>query len=205
MIKDIFLSLVLKFDVKNLPVAKQWVEIEKHYGKRNRHYHTLYHLENLLAQLSDVKNEIRNWDAVLFALFYHDIVYNVLKKDNEEKSAAFAAKRMVDYNVPGYIIDDCCAMILSTKSHALSDNSDINFFTDADLSILGAEWTAYENYYKQVRNEYNIYPDFLYNSGRKKVIQHFLSMQQIFKTTFFFEKFEEKARHNLEKELEIFN
>lgn len=202
MIKDIFFSLVLKFDEDNPLAAKQWAEAEKHYSKSNRHYHTLHHLENLLVQLSDVRKEIRNWDAVLFALFYHDIVYNVLKKDNEEKSAVFAAKQMVNCKVPGNIIDDCCAMILATKTHVPSGNSDINIFTDADLSVLGQDWTTYETYLKQIREEYSIYPDFVYNPGRKKVLEHFLEMERIFKTKYFFDKFEAQAKENLKRELE---
>jgi predicted metal-dependent HD superfamily phosphohydrolase len=83
-----------------------------------------------------------------------------------------------------------------------SADSDINIFTDADLSVLGQDWNTYENYLIQIRKEYSIYPDFVYNSGRKKVLQHFLSMERIFKTNNFFEKLEAQAKENLQRELE---
>ena len=46
------------------------------------------------------------------------------------------------------------------------------------------------------------YPDLLYKPGRKKVLQHFLSMERIFKTEQFFSRFEDKARKNLLQEFE---
>jgi predicted metal-dependent HD superfamily phosphohydrolase len=52
-----------------------------------------------------------------------------------------------------------------------------------------------------VRKEYLIYPDLIYNPGRKKVLHHFLAMDRIFKTDFFYNKFEQQARQNLRKEI----
>jgi predicted metal-dependent HD superfamily phosphohydrolase len=92
---------------------------------------------------------------------------------------------------------------LATKTHILAADSDTNFFTDADLSVLGSDWESYSAYFKNVRKEYAIYPDFIYNSGRKEVLKHFLGMNQIFKTDFFYAKFEAQARLNLERELQI--
>jgi predicted metal-dependent HD superfamily phosphohydrolase len=46
-----------------------WNELHSAYTDSSRHYHNLTHLENLYAQLLPVKNEIKNRDAVLFALF----------------------------------------------------------------------------------------------------------------------------------------
>lgn len=43
----------------------------------------------------------------------------------------------------------------------------------------------------------------MYNRGRKKALKHFLEMDRIFKTDYFFQKYENQARINLQKELEI--
>jgi predicted metal-dependent HD superfamily phosphohydrolase len=67
---------------------------------------------------------------------------------------------------------------------------------------LGQPWGEYTQYAKNVRKEYAIYPDLLYNPGRRKVLNHFLSMERIFKTSHFFEKFEATARLNMSKEME---
>lgn len=182
-----------------------WTEIEKNYTSEKRHYHTLQHLDNLLAQLTEVKNEIQNWETILFTLYYHDIIYNSLKSDNEKKSAELAEKRMKQISAPIDIIELCKQQILATKSHIKSSDSDTNYFTDADLSVLGQPWETYSDYYKNVRMEYSIYPDFLYNPGRKKVLDHFLTMVRIFKTDLFYNKFETQAKKNLNMELELLN
>lgn len=202
MLKEIFELLLRKYSADNGTITKLWREIKVAYMRSGRHYHTLQHLESLLLQLQVTKHEINNWDAVLFALYYHDIVYNTLRNNNEEKSAVLAVKRMNEIGVDNITTDKCSQIILATKQHQWNEDNDINLFTDADLSILGASWNDYETYFKNIRKEYAIYPNMVYNPGRKKVLQHFLSMKQIFKTAFFFGKFEKNARQNLKKELE---
>lgn len=202
MIKETFTELVKRYSTDEALAEKMWSEIEAAYSSKKRHYHTLSHLENILNQLTDYKEQINNWDAVLFAVFYHDAVYNVLKKDNEEKSAELAETRMNSLAVPSDTIERCRKMILATKSHQQNDDYDTNFFTDADLSILGQDWETYLNYCQQVRKEYSIFPDLIYNPGRKKAMMHFLQMERIFKTETFFEKYETNAKSNIEREIE---
>ena len=175
-----------------------WSEIESHYGEKKRYYHNLSHLENMLTELNAVRSQITDWDTVMFALFYHDIIYKSTAKDNEERSADLAVKRLRGIDFPQ--ITKCAEMILLTKAHSMSDDNDTNLFTDADLSILGKSWNEYEAYFRNVRKEYGIYPDFLYKPGRKKVLDHFLSMKQIFKTKHFYELYEMKGRENLKRE-----
>lgn len=129
-------------------------------------------------------------------------MYDTLKSNNEEKSAALAEKRMKSVGVSEEIVARVVEMILATKTHVVSENQEVNYFTDADLSILGKDWEVYRQYAKQVRNEYAIYPDLLYNPGRKKVLKHFIEMNQIFKTDYFTQKYEEQARINIQRELE---
>lgn len=201
MIKETFIKLLTNYTDSDSLINELWTEIEKNYSDKKRYYHSLQHLDNLLAQLTEVKGEIQNWEIILFTLYYHDIVYNSLKSDNEEKSAELAEKRMKQISVSTDKIELCKNQILATKSHIKSDNIDTNYFTDADLSVLGQNWETYSLYYKNVRKEYSIYPDFVYNPGPKKVLNHFLTMDRIFKTDFFYNKFEKQAKENVQKEL----
>ena len=152
--------------------------------------------------LEDVKADIKGWETVLFAVFYHDIVYKATSKSNEEDSADIASKRLRELGFPKDRIGKCVSLILATKAHTTGGDTDTDYFTDADLSILGQTQDIYFQYAKQVRKEFSIYPDLLYNPGRKKVLKHFLNMDRIFKTQYFFEKFEKQARENLMNELE---
>ncbi|WP_405398286.1 hypothetical protein [Maribacter sp. Asnod2-G09] len=202
MLKETFTELLLKYTDDKRLINVRWTEIEKNYSGKKRHYHTLQHLNNLLSQLTIVKGEIKNWETTLFTLYYHDIIYNATKSDNEEKSAELAEKRLKEISVSSNIIEQCKKQILATKSHHKSIDSNTNYFTDADLSVLGQSWETYALYYKNVRKEYAIYPTFIYNPGRKKVLHHFLSMDRIFKTDFFYNQFETQAKQNLQRELD---
>lgn len=203
MLQKVFESLLLFYTDDTNLIKELWSEVENNYSNRKRHYHNLLHLENLLYKLEDVKTEIQDWETILFTLFYHDIVYNPLKSDNEEKSAELAEMRLKQLFVSAEVIECSKNQILATKSHIVSANSDTNYFTDADLCVLGQSWEDYSMYYKNIRKEYAIYPDLLYNPGRKKVLQHFLNMERIFKTDFFYDKFEAQAKQNLKQELEL--
>lgn len=201
MLKETFIELLTNYTDNESLTNELWTEIDKHYSSKKRHYHTLQHLDNLLTQLTEVKDKIQNWHAILFTLYYHDIVYISLKSDNEEKSAEFAEKRLKQISVSIDTIELCKNQILATKSHIKSTDSDTNYFTDADLSILGQNWETYSLYYKNVRMEYSIFPDFIYNPGRKMVLNHFLTMDRIYKTDFFYNKFERVSRENILNEI----
>lgn len=201
MLKQTFIALLTKYTNDQDLITELWAEIERKYSDKKRHYHTLNHLENLFQQLTEIKTQMKDWDVVLFSLYYHDVIYNSLKSDNEQKSAELAEKRMKSIGISLETIERCKAQIMATKAHFVSENEDTNFFTDADLSVLGQSWEMYSEYYRNVRKEYAIYPDLIYNAGRKKVLKHFLAMELIFKTDYFYLKFEQQARVNLEKEL----
>ena len=202
-LKDTYIHLISQFNDDNHFIEKLWVEIESNYSNKKRYYHNLNHIENLLNELNSVKDKIKDWATILFSLFYHDIIYSATKSNNEEKSAELAEKRMIELSISNKKIELCKAQILATKSHIKSIDSDTNYFTDADLSILGYKAESYSNFCKNVRKEYSIYPNIIYKRGRKKVLNHFLSMERIFKTDFFFSKYESQAKRNLKMELEL--
>lgn len=137
----------------------------------------------MIYELESVRKIINDFDVVLFSVFYHDIIYKSTAKDNEEKSAEIAKERLEQLEVPSEISERIYSQILATKSHSTSDDH-TNFLTDADLSILGKGWKEYENYIRQIRKEYSIYPDFLYKPGRKGITT-FLEFDSIYKTEFF--------------------
>ena len=202
MLRDTFIALTERYDADTVLAAELWQEIETAYTHRKRHYHTLDHLDNLMQQLTAVKEQIGEWDTLLFSIYYHDVVYNVLKHDNEEESAVLAEQRMRQLDVPEAQVTRCKEQILATKSHVAGANNDTNLFTDADLSVLGHEWERYAEYCYNVRREYSIYPDIMYKPGRKKVLKHFLGMERIYKTPHFYDLYEARARENMARELE---
>jgi len=202
MLKTIFQQLIVKY-FTDIPLAESlWQEIENKYSV-DRYYHNLHHLENMYFELEQVKKIIVDWDTVVFALFYHDIIYNPASTDNEEKSAEVATATLSAITFPKDQIEKCEAIILATKSHIEFADSDFNYFTDADLSILGQSWEVYLLYAHNIRKEYSAYPDLIYKSGRKKILSDFLKKDRIYKTNFFSLKFEKSARENLKQEMSL--
>jgi predicted metal-dependent HD superfamily phosphohydrolase len=199
--EPLFKSILSALSANNSDTEKLWQEISACYGTKERYYHNLSHLDNLAAELTPLKDKIVDWPTIVFSIAYHDIVYNPMKRDNEERSADLAFDRLIALGVPLAQREKCKQQILYTKGHQLSTDADTNYFTDADLAILGSEQSVYLQYAEQIRKEYKYYPDILYKPGRKKVLEHFLQMNTIFKTKFFREKYEDCARENMRIEL----
>ena len=164
-------------------INKCWIEIEKSYTAKKRHYHNLAHLEYMVDKVNVFRSKLQDLDVILFSIFYHDIVYDTKCQDNELKSAEIAGERLIRLGVTSDKVATCQNQILATKHHQANSDNDTNFLVDFDLGILGEEQVTYLDYTKKIRAEYSIYPDFLYKRGRKKVLQHFLEMEHIISFT----------------------
>lgn len=196
----VFSELAGRYNADSGAIQRAWRMVEKHHTERGRHYHNLGHLADIIDQLQPFKDN-DGWDVLLFTTFYHDIMYNVLRHDNEEQSAELAAKEMALLQVPDSIIEATRQCILATKNHEATGNELIDLFIDADMSIVGRDWDTYTIYAQNVRKEYGIYPDMLYSPGRKKALTHFLAMDRIFKAAYFYDKYEMRARENVSLEI----
>lgn len=201
-LKDMFYVLGARYTGYFPQITSLWKELETAYSEPGRHYHTLSHLKHMLSELIIVKDQIKDWDAALFALYYHDVVYKALKSDNEEASANRAIEGMTRLNSSRENMALCKTMILATKKHEPHESSDVNYFTDADLSILGQEWSSYADYAAKVKMEYHKVPGFLYRIKRKKILRNFLAKERIFKTDHFYARYERQARKNIRQELD---
>ena len=200
-LRQIFFDLVSSY-ASTEKSQELWDELSLNYNSPDRAYHNFNHINHFYDQLMLVRNEISGWKTVLFSLFYHDIIYDIRLHDNEEKSADLAAERLSEIGIAKEVIENWKSQILATKNCTVSDDHDINLFTDADLSILGSDPDSYITYSKSIRAEYLIYPDDVYNPARMKVLKHFLDMDSIYKTVFFREKYESRARRNIQSEIE---
>jgi predicted metal-dependent HD superfamily phosphohydrolase len=180
-------------------------EIVRKYTSARRHYHNGQHIQALLDLCERYAGQLNDPDVVAFAIFYHDIIYNVLRKDNEPRSARLAVKRLQALQVPPEKTAQVKLYIEATQTHAVTASvthvSDLQLFLDFDMCILGAGWEAYEAYTRQVRREYGVYPDKLYYPGRKQFLQQCLQTGHIFQTQAFRDAYEAKARENMAREL----
>lgn len=185
---------------------KLWKEIVKKYSGKKRHYHNLQHISDIIQKYYFTYiDKLKRPDEVLFAIFYHDIIYNVRHKDNELHSGVFMDGRLLNSTLDKKQLSFIFDCIHATRKHEKNLVSDINYMLDMDMAILGQSWSEYSTYRKQVRKEYKIYPDCIYNSGRVKVLKSFLSQERIFKTDEFYKLFEKQARENIQKEIDFYD
>jgi len=200
-LKNIWINLASKYSNDSECIEKLWVEIVEKYSFAGRYYHNLSHIEYIMEKVEAFKEKIKDIDSVMFSVFYHDIIYDVSNRDNEVRSAEVVLEHLRNLGVPKDIIYKTFYQIIQTRNHTGDNDYDTNLFLDFDLAILGDTPQKYSNYATNVRKEYSMYPDSQYNEGRKKVLEHFLSMDTIFKTDEFKKSHEQLARVNLTLEL----
>jgi predicted metal-dependent HD superfamily phosphohydrolase len=177
---------------------------EEKYSTPGRYYHTIDHITSLLKMSEKYSSRLKNKEVVDLSIFYHDIIYNVLFNNNEDKSAAYAGKQLTALNVPAETVQAVVAFIKATKTHELKEiplKKDLAYFLDFDISILAAEPAVYHDYITHVRKEYEIYPDDLYKKARNRFLAHCMAKKHIFYTLEFRTEYEEKARQNILNEL----
>ena len=198
-LKEIYTNLLLEIGFTVNEINSLWLDLEKAYSKKSRYYHNLTHLEEMVFWFTKYKEQLQQPKEVLFSIFYHDYVYKVTRKDNELKSAEHAiALLKSNHQLNKQLVFE---LILATQLHQHNENEDSNWLIDFDLKILSKDWEDYKIYCQQIRKEYKIYPDFLYNPGRKKALEHFLANKNIYQTQEFRTLFEAKARENIQKEI----
>ncbi len=185
-------------------IENLWLEIVGYYSGAGRYYHNLDHVAALLKWCDGFVQRMREPDVLRFSIFYHDIIYDVSRRDNESRSAALAGKRLTELGVEAGKIETCRTQIEATQNHSLDPDAeagDIDYFLDFDLAVLGSAWETYLEYAGNIRREYQIYGDAQYREGRKKVLRGFLSAPAIFRTDYFRTHLETRARDNINREL----
>lgn len=176
----------------------------KRYRENGRHYHTLSHIEALLNWSESYRKELAEPAVVNLAIWYHDAIYSSLRKDNESRSAALALKQLAAIGVPEAALHKISQLILQTAKHhgaLLLKDSDLLWFLDFDLSILGSEPQVYQRYAQKIRQEYRLVPDILYRRGRSEVLRSMLQSEYLYYTPAFRRTHERNARNNLLNEL----
>jgi predicted metal-dependent HD superfamily phosphohydrolase len=201
-LKIIFFKKMLHYCDDKALLESTFKELLELYTADKRVYHDITHIISLLKRWEESKLNINDDDVVYLAIWFHDAIFDTWRSDNEEKSAEMAAEFLAKTSFPPDRIDKVVKYIIATKTHESTDENDLNYFLDIDLSILGSEETIYDIYTKQISDEYSFYPSFLYNRGRRKVLNSFLEKEFIYKTEEYRSKLEEQARVNIARELE---
>jgi len=190
---------------KNL-IQDTFDRIESFYKSSDRYYHNLDHIGYMLSKAVKFKKVVNDYNSILFAIWFHDVIYDPKKSDNEEMSSEFAEEFLKKINFDIGKIKNIKNLILKTKNHSIIDSNedfDTKFFLDLDLLIFGVKKKKYRKYTENIRKEYSFMPDKIYKLERIKILERFLSQNIIFRTEEFRKRYEILARKNIKSEIKF--
>lgn len=176
-------------------------DLRHRYSEPHRAYHTLHHLGECLLLLEETRRLAEHPAEIEIALWFHDAVYDPRKTDNEVLSADWARREL---RRPGASLDlqqRVVDLVMVTCHNGVPESSDQQLMSDIDLAILGAGPKRFDEYEKQVRDEYRHVPTALFRPERRKVLTGFLERPRIYCTEWFRERREAQARRNIERSL----
>lgn len=199
-LKNEWQKVLLNYCSDESKIDKTFQILVEKYSEKHRAYHNLSHINYLLEEAKKI--EFADADSIYFTTWFHDVVYDPKKSDNEIQSARLAVKLLLEIGLAENQITKIEQIILATQTHSDKNlDHEGKIFLDLDLSILGAEKEIYQNYSRAIRQEYSHVEDFLYRHGRKKVLENFLRRETIYFTENLRERFENQARLNLANEI----
>ena len=185
-----------------------WQDIATRYNEPQRAYHTLKHIQQLFQQFEQVTDKLYEAHIIALALYYHDVIYEPARSDNELKSAEYAIE-----SLSPYLTNEQCkyiyALIIMTATHQINKStdedkiSDAAYLLDMDLSILGAPWSEYQQYTQAVHQEYAHIAKEDYRNGRIAVLQQLLAHPTLYLTEYYHARLEEQARDNIKREITL--
>jgi predicted metal-dependent HD superfamily phosphohydrolase len=148
--------------------------------------HTLTHLTRIFDCLELHGEEIGDPARLAFAAWYHDVVYDPRRTDNEAKSAERAMKELDALGAPNDVRSHVVQLILATKNHMAGGRDyDDDIFLDADFAILGSPHDEYRQYVVDVRAEYAHVDDAAWLNGRGTFLKKISAAPRIFRTGIF--------------------
>lgn len=167
------------------------------YAEPHRHYHNQRHIAECLREFDAVSKQSENPQALEFALWFHDAVYDPKASDNEEKSADLAARCLTDAKRDSSFSERVYQLVMATKVHQSEPGTDLALMIDIDLAILGSSWIRFSEYERAIRGEYEWVPADVFCAKRTEILERFLARDRIYSTEWFQRKYEQQARENL--------
>lgn len=200
-----------RLDHLGLPPAQR-AALEAAYSTPTRAYHSISHVEAVLADV-DIVEAGPGWSQpreVRFAVAYHDAIYDAGRSDNEARSAQLAREHIRKWMPDaGIDVDRVARLIELTARHGRIDAAmladdpapgDAMHFLDCDMAVLGAAPTVFDAYHRGIAAEYRGHvPGWLFKVNRKRFLKALLARERIFMSEFMHARLDALARINLRR------
>jgi predicted metal-dependent HD superfamily phosphohydrolase len=174
-------------------------ELMRAYSFPDRYYHNFTHIQDCLSIFDQTHFVAIHPEEVELGIWFHDAVYDTTRSDNEQKSAEWAKAVIHHSGLSQDIAKRVADSILATRHHGEVTDQDAQLLVDVDLSILGREPLVFWRYEENIRQEYTRVPEDVFRQERVKILKRFLDRPQIYYHREYRERFEERARTNLEQ------
>ncbi|WP_445167564.1 HD domain-containing protein [Mycolicibacterium sp. Dal123E01] len=171
------------------------------WAEPHRRYHSVDHLQSILAHVEELAEFADDPDAVRLAAWYHDAVYAGLP-DDEERSARRAEQDLSRLGLSPQLVDEVARLVRLTVTHdpAPGDRNG-EVLCDADLAALAVPREHYVRNTAAIRAEYGHVPDDAFRRGRVQVLVALLGGPGVFRTDYARREWEPLAQGNLRAEL----
>ena len=180
-----------------------------------RHYHGIEHIQFMLDLLRDFvpSHQVKNVDAIVLAILFHDYVYYPGSNANEAKSSAalyLAADGRFDQKdlelAQRLILLSPDARTPMKKTGDVKRDSElfmVSLLHDLDYAILGASGPVYLEYCTCLRREFvpSFCDDDAFTSGRYDFLKKLVRNQPLFCLDLFNDKYGKKASANVLMEM----
>ncbi|MBD2762831.1 DUF4031 domain-containing protein [Kocuria sp. cx-116] len=183
--------------------AMPWLgeELVERWSEPHRSYHDLGHLLRVLESI-DALVAAREHPELVAAAWFHDAVHQGRAGTDERQSADLARNRLKMAGYSRSACDRVARLVLATLDHTPdADDADAQVLVDADLSILGTDDATYQEYAREVRDEYRHVPDRDFAPARVEILSRLLDKPALFHTERGSVLWEERARINVRREI----
>ena len=169
------------------------------YRETHRHYHSLAHIEHCLRMFDQCRQLASDADALELAIWFHDVILQPGRRDNEARSAEWYLELSEGVHREE-LRQAVYGLIMATLHDGSSlDHSDAIYMVDIDLSSFGLPWEDFLRDSQDLRAENPQVCDEEYHLNQTGFQRSLLARPRFFLSDFFFDRFEQQARSNLDR------
>jgi pantetheine-phosphate adenylyltransferase len=165
--------------LKNHISDKAIYELPLRWSEKTRFYHSTDHLIQIIQDIekdSRFKHlNVYEKQALLLAAFFHDVIYDPKREDNEDKSIEYFIRSYKGKDVK--MLDKVCDLIETTKHRKKPIDNLKQIFWSADNAKLRGRFEDLKKNEELIRKEYSFVPK---NEYKEKRIKFFNSCIGLF-------------------------
>src|SRR4051812_38571978 len=155
-------------------------ELVSAYTAPDRHYHDIRHIADCLNEFEAVRHLAQHPQAVKTAIWFHDVVYDGRRTDNEEQSADVAAAGLRRLGASDAFINEVQQLILFTRHDLEPTTADGKLMVDIDLASLALAPARFDENSRRIRSEYLHVPEDTFIRHRNDMLGGLLKRPRIY-------------------------